>query len=101
MSVKGTRSWCVVVKCIKDNKYSEYHSPRYHCCREMHFISRPEIKFSVEHEMWVKGTRSRCVVVKCVKDNYNARFCTPSYQCCREMYLISRLDINFDKVSGA
>ena len=45
MSVKGTRSWCVVVKCIKDNKYSGYHTPRYHCCREMHFISRLELKF--------------------------------------------------------
>ena len=43
--VKGTRSWCVVVKCIKDNNYARYHTPRYHCCREMNFISRLEIKF--------------------------------------------------------
>ena len=103
MKVKGKRSWCVVVKCIKDNYFAKYHTPRYHCCIEMWFISRLDVKLwqSVERKMKVKGKRSWCVVVKCIKDNYFARFQTHSYQCCREMYLISGLDINFDKVSGA
>ena len=57
MSVKGTTSWCVVVKCIKDNKYSRYHTPRYHCRREMHFISRLKIKFW--QSLWGMKCRSR------------------------------------------
>ena len=59
MSVKGTRSWCVVVKCIKDNNYTRYHTPRYHCCREMHFISRLNVKFwqSLWSMKWRQGHR--------------------------------------------
>ena len=31
--------------CVKDNYYARFHTHSYHCCREMHFISRLDLKF--------------------------------------------------------
>ena len=45
MSVKGTRSWCVVVKCVKDNYNARFRTPSYQHCREMYLISRLDINF--------------------------------------------------------
>ena len=47
-------SWCVLDECVKDNHYERFHTHSHCCCREMHFISRLDIKFgqqSVEREM--------------------------------------------------
>ena len=102
----------MVEACVKENYYAKFHTPSYHCCREMHFISRLNVNFldnvNFDEVSGVKGTSSWCVLEECVKDNYYARFHTPSYHCCREMHFISRLHVNFlgstqnfDKVSGA
>ena len=29
---------------LKDNFYARFHTHSYHCCREMHNNSRPEVK---------------------------------------------------------
>ena len=43
--IKGTRSWCMVEECVKDNYYARVHTHSYHCCREMHIISRLYLNF--------------------------------------------------------
>ena len=45
IEVKGTRSRCVVVKCVKDNYNARFRTPSYQCCREMYLISRLDINF--------------------------------------------------------
>ena len=40
MKVKGTRSWCLLEECVKDNYYARFHPHSYHCCKEMKFIPR-------------------------------------------------------------
>ena len=45
MQVKGTRSWCVLVKYVKDNSYAMFHDPRYHRYRERHFSMLLDVKF--------------------------------------------------------
>ena len=45
MEVKGTGSWSVVEECVKENNYAKFHTPSYHCCREMHFIPRLNVNF--------------------------------------------------------
>ena len=60
---------------VKKNNYARFHTPSYHCCKKMHFISRLDVNFldlmqnfdkSVEREMKVKGTGSRCVLEELV-----------------------------------
>ena len=33
-------------ECVKGNYNVRFHTHSYHCCREMHFISRLDVKFS-------------------------------------------------------
>ena len=44
MKVKCTRSRCLLEGCVKDNYYARFHLHSYHCCREMNFISRLDVK---------------------------------------------------------
>ena len=32
-------------ECVKDNYYARFHTPSYHCCRKMHFISKLYVNF--------------------------------------------------------
>ena len=54
-SKKG--SWCVLEECAKDNHYARFHTHSHRCCREMHFISRLNIKFW--QSQWSVKCRSR------------------------------------------
>ena len=45
MKVKGTRSRCLLQECVNDKYYARFHLQSYHCCREMNFISRLDVKF--------------------------------------------------------
>ena len=45
MKVKCTRSRCLLEGCVKDNYYARFHLHSYHCCREMNFISRLDVKY--------------------------------------------------------
>ena len=54
MQVKGTRSWCMLGECFKGNYYARFHTQSYHCYREMHFISRLDVK-----SQWRVKCRSR------------------------------------------
>ena len=45
MKVKGTWSWFMYEEYVKDNYYARFHTYSYHCCTEMHFSSRLEVKF--------------------------------------------------------
>ena len=100
---------CVLEECVKGNYFARFHTHSYHCCREMHFITRLDVKFSrlnvkFWQSQWSVKCRSRaalhcCVLEECVKGNYFARFHTHSYHCCREMHFISRLDVKFSKLN--
>ena len=46
MKVKGTGSRCLLEECVKDNYYARFHPHSYHCCKEMKFIPRLDVKFS-------------------------------------------------------
>ena len=83
MKVKGTGSRCLLQKCVKDKYYARFHLHSYHCCREIHSISRLDLNFldSTQNidkvsgaKLKVKGTGSRFLLQECVKDNYYARF---------------------------
>ena len=43
--MKGTRSWCVLVKYVKDNYYARFHDPSYHRYREEHLSILLDVKF--------------------------------------------------------
>ena len=67
-------------------------------CREMHYISRLNIKFWQSQRSMKCRSRAPCHIVWLLRDDYYARFHTPSYHCyhcCGEMHFISRLDIKF------
>ena len=49
---KGTRSWYLVVKCIKDNYYARFRTPSYQCCREMYIISILDLNFDKVSGAW-------------------------------------------------
>ena len=35
----------MVVDFVKNNNYARFHTLSYHCCREIHFISRLNVNF--------------------------------------------------------
>ena len=45
MWVKGTGTWCMLVKYVRDNYYARFHEPSYHRCRERHFRILLDVKF--------------------------------------------------------
>ena len=45
MKVKGIWSRCLLEKCVKDNYYAKFHPQRYHCYKELNFISRLDVNF--------------------------------------------------------
>ena len=45
MKFKGTGSRCLLEECVKDNYYARFHPHSYHCCKEMKFIPRLDVKF--------------------------------------------------------
>ena len=109
MKVKGTKSWCLLDGCVKDNYYARFHLHSYHCCREMKFISRLDVNFpdstqnidkALEREMKVKSTGSRCLLEMCVKDNNYARFRPHSYHCCKEMKFFSKTRRKFYRLNA-